>query len=103
MTAEQGLILGLGLIGYLVWTLAERFEERKDQMHKSLLALSTFFILGMEYTALGIAQSQSFSNAKTAYSFALVITALMLLGMIYRIYKQVKEEAKNTSSMEGLN
>jgi len=103
MTAEQGLILGLGIIAYLVWNLAEKFEEKKQQMHKSLLTLSTFFIIGLEYTALGIAQKNSFSNAVTAYQFSLIITVLLLLGMVYRIYQQIKDEAQNNSSMEGLN
>ncbi|MFB6192653.1 MAG: hypothetical protein ABEK00_00205 [Candidatus Nanohaloarchaea archaeon] len=101
MSAEQGLIVGLGIIAYLTWNLAENFKEIRDQMHKSLLALSTFFILGMEYTARGIAQSAGYNAAETAYTFSLVITTLLLLGMIYKIYKQVKEEAQS-GSMEGL-
>ena len=102
MTAEQSLILGVGLIAFLVWNLAQRFEEQRDQIHKSLLALSTFFIIGMEYTALGIAQNQGFDNAVTAYTFSIVLTVIMLLAMIYRIYKQIKDEAQSSSSMEGL-
>lgn len=101
MTAEQGLILGLGLVAYMVMTLAKEFEERKDQMHKSLLAFAMFFIIGMEYTARGIAKSTGYTRAETAYTFALVITVLAFLAMIYRIYQQIKEEAQNQSAMEG--
>lgn len=102
MSVEQGLILGLGLVAYMVMTLAKEFEERKDQIHKSLLAFAMFFINGMVYTALGIAKQNNYGNAETAYSFTLVITVLAFLGMIYRIYQQVKSEAQNDSAMEGL-
>jgi len=103
MSAEMGLILGLGLVAYMVMTLAKEFEERKDQMHKSLLAFAMFFIIGMEYTARGIAISSGYTRAETAYTFALVITVLAFLGMIYRIYQQVKSEAQNSSAMDGFN
>jgi len=102
MSAELGLILGLGLVAYMVKELAESFEEKKDQMHKSLLAFAMFFIIGMEWTARGIAKSSGYVRAETAYTFAMVITTLAFLGMIYRIYQQVKSEAQNDSSMEAL-
>jgi len=102
MSASMGLILGLGLVAFMIKTLAEDFEQKKDQMHKSLLAFAVFFIIGMEYTALGIAQNQGFDNATTAYTFSIVLTVIMLLAMIYRIYKQIKDEAQSSSSMEGL-
>jgi len=102
MSAAQGLILGLFGVAYIVKELAEQFEEKQDQIHKSLLAFSTMFIMGMEYTAIGIAQAQSYTNAENAYTFALVVTTLVFLGMMYKIVKQVIDEAQNSSSMEGL-
>jgi hypothetical protein len=102
MSAAQGLILGLAVIAYMVKELAENFEEKKDQLHKSLLAFSTFFIMGMEFTAIGIAKKNSYGNAEAAYTFALVITVLVFLGMVYRIYKKIKEEARSSSKMRDM-
>lgn len=102
MSAAQALVLGLAVVAYMVAKLAEDFQEKKDNMHKSLLAFATFFIIGMEYTALGIAQAQSYSNAAQAYQFALVVTTLTFFGMIYRIYQKVKSEAQDSSSMRSM-
>jgi len=102
MSASMGLILGLGLVAFMIKTLAEDFEQKKDQMHKSLLAFAVFFIIGMEYTAIGIASANGFANAQAAYQFSLVVTVLVFFGMIYRIYQQVKSEAQNSSSMRSM-
>lgn len=102
MSAAQGLILGLAVIAYLIQRLAENFEQKKQEMHKALLAFATFFLIGMEYTAIGIAQANNYSNAEVAYQFTLIVTVLVFLGMIYRIYQQMKTEAQNNSQMRSL-
>jgi len=102
MAAETGLILGLLGVAYIIHDLATGFEEKKDKIHKSLMAFSVLFIAGMEYTAIGIAQSKSLPKAENAYTFALMVTLLVFLGMIYRIIMQMKEEAQKDSSMKGL-
>lgn len=102
MTAATGLILGLFGVAYILKELATEFENKQDKIHKSLLAFSTLFIAGMEYSAIGIAKSNSYANAKDAYTFALLITSLVFLGMLYKIIQQMKEEIQNNGSMSNL-
>lgn len=102
MSAELGLIAGLLGIAYMVKNLAVSFEEQKDKMHKALLAFSVMFLIGMEYTAIGIADTAGYSNAANVYTFTLIVTSLVFLGMMYRIIYQMKEEMQNDSQMGGL-
>lgn len=102
MSAEFGLIAGLGIIAYVLIDIAEEVEDSESQINQGIFTLSLFFMIGLEYTAYGIAKSQGFGNAETAYLSALLITAVSFLGLLGQLVQAVLEKTNDSSAMDSL-
>lgn len=102
MSAELGLIAGLGIIAYLLVEIAEEVQDSDSEINQGIFTLSVFFIIGLEWTAYGIAQSQDFQNAEIAYLVALVITLISFLGLIAVFGQGLLEKSRDNDEMEGL-
>lgn len=102
MSAELGLISGLGIIAYVLIQIAEEAEDSESQINQGIFTLSVFFILGLEYTAYGIAQSQSFLNAETAYLVALIITSVAFLGLLAQFTQNILNKTSDSDELENL-
>lgn len=102
MSAELGLIAGLGIIAYVLIQIAEEVEDSESQINQGIFTLSVFFMIGLEYTAYGIAQSQGFGNAEIAYLVALLVTSISFLGLLGHLVQTILEKASDDSVMDSL-
>jgi uncharacterized membrane protein YhdT len=102
MSAELGLIAGLGIIAYVLIEIAEEVEDSESQINQGIFTLSLFFMIGLEYTAYGIAQSQGFGNAEIAYLVALLITSISFLGLLAQLVQGVLQKTNDKSALESL-
>jgi len=102
MSAELGLIAGLGIIAYVLIEVAEEVEDSDSQINQGIFTLSLFFMIGLEYTAYGIAQSQGFGNAEIAYLVALLVTSISFLGLLGHLVQGVLEKTSDQSMMDDL-
>jgi len=102
MSAELGLIAGLGIIAYVLIEIAEEVEDAETQINQGIFTLSLIFMIGLEYTAYGIAKSQGFGNAEKAYLVALFITSLSLVGLLVLFAQGIMEKAGDKDHMEDL-
>lgn len=102
MSAELGLIAGLGIIAYILIEIAEEVEDAESQINQGIFTLSLVFMIGLEYTAYGIAQSQGFGNAETAYLAALLITSVSFLGLLALFAQGILEKAGSEDELENL-
>jgi len=102
MSAELGLIAGLGIIAYVLIEIAEEVEDSESQINQGIFTLSLFFMIALEYTAYGIAQSQGFQNAETAYLVALLITGVSFLGLLGQLVQAVMQKTSDKSVMDNL-
>jgi len=101
MSAELAMITGLGIIAFILIKLAKEIEDAETQINQGLFTLSILFMVGLEYTAYGIAQSQNLQNAELAYLAALLITLLAFFGLLAQFVGKIKEKA-GSDEMEGL-
>jgi len=102
VSAELGLIAGLGIIAYVLIEIAEEVEDSESQINQGIFTLSLFFMIGLEYTAYGIAKTQGFGNAETAYLAALLITGVSFLGLLGHLVQGVMSKTSDSSEMESL-
>lgn len=102
MSAELGLISGLGIIAYVLIEIAEEVEDSESQINQGIFTLSLFFMIGLEYTAYGIAQSQGFANAQIAYLVALLVTSVSFMGLLGHLVQGVLEKTSDSSVMDSL-
>lgn len=102
MSAELGLIAGLGIIAYVLIEIAEEVENAETQINQGIFTLSLLFMIALEYTAYGIAQSQSFANAQKAYLVALLITTVSFLGLLALFVQGMLEKAGKDDLMRDL-
>lgn len=102
MSAELGLIAGLGIIAYVLIEIAEEVEDAETQINQGIFTLSLLFMISLEYTAYGIAQSQGFANAEKAYLVALLITTLSFLGLLALFVQGMLEKAGKDDFMDNL-
>jgi len=102
VSAELGLIAGLGIIAYVLIEIAEEVEDSESQINQGIFTLSLFFMIGLEYTAYGIAESQGFGNAEIAYLAALLITGVSFLGLLGHLVQGVMSKTSDSSEMESL-
>ena len=102
MSAELGLIAGLGIIAYVLIEIAEEVENSESQINQGIFTLSLFFMIGLEYTAYGIAQTQDFGNAEIAYLVALLVTSVSFLGLLGHLVQGILEKAGDDSVMDSL-
>lgn len=101
MSAELGLIAGLGIIAYVLINLATRIEEEETTVNQGIFTLSLLFMILLEWTAYGFAKTQGFSNAETAYLASLVLTLIAFIGLITHLLQGIKEKS-GEDEMEGL-
>lgn len=101
MSAELALISGLGIIAYILIKLATKIEEEDTTVNQGIFALSLLFMILLEWTAYGFAQSQGFGNAVTAYLAALVLTLLGFIGMMAHLVQGIREKS-GQDAMEKL-
>jgi len=102
MSAELALVSGLGILGYILIQISQKFEDAETQVNQGIFTLSVLFMIGLEYTAYGIAQSQGFANAEIAYLVALFITGISFLGLLARFVQSVLDKAGDDDVMEDL-
>jgi len=102
MSAELGLIAGLGIIAYVLIQIAEEVEDAESQINQGIFTLSLLFMVGLEYTAYGIAQTQGFENAEIAYLAALLITSVSFLGILGHLVRGVIAKSKDKDELDGL-
>lgn len=102
MSAELGLIAGLGIIAYVLIEIAEEVEDAETEINQGIFTLSLLFMIALEYTAYGIAQSQGFGNAETAYLVALFITSLSFLGLLAQLAQTIIDKTNDNNAMEDL-
>jgi uncharacterized membrane protein YhdT len=102
MSAELGLIAGLGIIAYVLIEVAEEVEDSDSQINQGIFTLSLLFMIGLEYTAYGIATDQGFANAEIAYLVALLVTGISFLGMLGHLVQTVMEKTSDKSVMDNL-
>lgn len=99
----MALVTGLGVIVYLVHKAATEFEEEEKQINKLLYTLSLLPVIGLEWTAYGIAQSNGYSNGETAYLVALLFTSLAFTGLMLKTVEDVVRDVKeDDSKVDGL-
>jgi len=102
MSAELGLIAGLGIIAYVLIQIAEKVEDSNSEINQGIFTLSLFFIIALEYTAYGIAQNQGFGNAELAYLVALLVTGVSFLGLLGMLVQGILEKTGDNSMMDSL-
>ena len=102
MSAQLALVSGLGIIAYVLIQIAEEAEDAETQINQGIFTLSLLFMIGLEYTAYGIAQNQGLGNAETAYLVALLITSLSFLGLLAQLIQDIMEKAGEDDPMEDL-
>ena len=102
MSAELGLIAGLGIIAYVLIEIAQEVEDSESQINQGIFTLSLFFMIGLEYTAYGIAQTQDFGNAEIAYLVALLVTSVSFVGLLGHLVQGILEKAGDDSVMDSL-
>ena len=102
MSAEFGLIAGLGIIAYVLIEIAEEVEDSESQINQGIFTLSLFFMIGLEYTAYGIAKTHNFSNAEIAYLVALLVTTVSFLGLLAHLVQGILEKTSDNSAMNSL-
>jgi len=101
MSAELALVSGLGIIAAVLIKLATRIEEEDTTINQGIFTLSLLFMVLLEWTAYGFAQSQGYSNAVTAYLAALVLTLLGFIGMMTHLVQGIREKS-GEDAMDGL-
>lgn len=101
MSAELALISGLGIIAYVLINLATKIEEEETTINQGIFTLSLLFMVLLEWTGYGIAQSQGFGNAEIAYLVSLVLTLLAFIGLIAHLLQGIRNKS-NEDQMEGL-
>jgi len=102
MSAELGLIAGLGIIAYVLIQIAEEVEDAETQINQGIFTLSLLFMIALEYTAYGIAKTQGFGNAETAYLVALFITSISFLGLLTQFAQAILEKTGEDNAMDNL-
>jgi len=102
MSAQLALVSGLGIIAYVLIQIAEEAEDAETQINQGIFTLSLLFMIGLEYTAYGIAQNQGLGNAEIAYLVALLITSLSFLGLLGQLIQDIMEKAGEDDPMEDL-
>ena len=102
MSAELALVSGLGIIAYILIQIAEEAENAETQINQGIFTLSLLFMIGLEYTAYGVAQNQGLGNAEIAYLVALLITSLSFLGLLGQLIQDIVEKAGEDDPMEDL-
>jgi len=102
MSAELALVSGLGIIAYVLIQIAEEVEDAETEINQGIFTLSLLFMIALEYTAYGVAQTQDFGNAETAYLVALFITSLSFLGLLARFAQAMLDKTSDNNAMEDL-
>jgi len=102
MSAELGLIAGLGIIAYMLVEIAEEIEDSETEINQGIFVLSMIFIIGLEYTGYGIAKTGGYSNAETAYLAALLVTMLSFIGIIAQFANNLLDKTREEDALESL-
>lgn len=96
MSLELAMITGLGITSFMTVKLLQKFRESNTMVEEAVNTLSIFFIIGLEYAAYGLADSNGLTNSKDAYIIALLITVLIFMSMLVRLviryWNQTKED-----------
>lgn len=101
MSAELALVSGLGVVAYLLLQTSKNLKEEESQENAFLFALSWIFVIGMQYTAYGIAQAQDYGNAENAYLAGLIVS-LAVFGLYTAMMASTFKQKLSQNGLKGL-
>jgi len=101
MSAEFGMITGLALVAFMALKIKENFKDAESMIDEAVSLLSMFFLIGLQYAAYGISQTQGFSNSSDAYLVSLLITVFIFLALFVKLTLRYWNETKDESSLSG--